>query len=318
MSAELQRQESIFWIEVERIKPNPFQPRKEFDQDKLNVLADSIRQYGVLQPIVVTRNEVAREDGGLASEYELIAGERRWRASQLAGLTQMPAVIRVGQESDQLKLEMAIIENLQREDLNAVDRAKAFEQLASQFNFSHTEIGRRVGRSREYVSNTIRILALPEEMLQALTAGKISEGHTRPILMLADRPEQQKTLFQDIMLRRLTVRDTEAMARRIAYDKVRKKEYLVDPAIAELERQLTEKLGTRVVVERKQVGGQVTIDFFSNDDLQTILGILQAEQGPRTAAAEVNNLEPIPDEPALEEDPSKAEADLYNINNFSV
>jgi ParB family chromosome partitioning protein len=312
MSQELQRQEAVFWIEVERIKPNPFQPRREFDQDKLNVLADSIRQYGVLQPIVVTRKEITTADGGLASEYELIAGERRWRASQLAGLGQIPALIRVGEESDQLKLEMAIIENLQREDLNAVDRAKAFEQLASQFGFSHTEIGRRVGRSREYVSNTIRILAMPEEMLQALVAGKISEGHTRPLLMLADRPEQQKTLFQDIMLRRLTVRDTEAAARRVANDKVRKKEYLIDPATAELERQLTEKLGTRVVVERKTVGGQVTIDFFSNDDLQTILNILQGQAAAAALAPDPKAaLEPIPDEPALEED-------LYNINNFSI
>jgi ParB family chromosome partitioning protein len=312
MSQELQRQEAVFWIEVERIKPNPFQPRREFDQDKLNVLADSIRQYGVLQPIVVTRKEITTADGGLASEYELIAGERRWRASQLAGLGQIPALIRVGEESDQLKLEMAIIENLQREDLNAVDRAKAFEQLASQFGFSHTEIGRRVGRSREYVSNTIRILAMPEEMLQALVAGKISEGHTRPILMLSDRPEQQKTLFQDIMLRRLTVRDTEAAARRVANDKVRKKEYLIDPATAELERQLTEKLGTRVVVERKTVGGQVTIDFFSNDDLQTILNILQGQVAAAALAPDPKAaLEPIPDEPALEED-------LYNINNFSI
>jgi ParB family chromosome partitioning protein len=312
MSQELQRQEAVFWIEVERIKPNPFQPRREFDQDKLNVLADSIRQYGVLQPIVVTRKEITTADGGLASEYELIAGERRWRASQLAGLGQIPALIRVGEESDQLKLEMAIIENLQREDLNAVDRAKAFEQLASQFGFSHTEIGRRVGRSREYVSNTIRILAMPEEMLQALVAGKISEGHTRPLLMLADRPEQQKTLFQDIMLRRLTVRDTEAAARRVANDKVRKKEYLIDPATAELERQLTEKLGTRVVVERKTVGGQVTIDFFSNDDLQTILNILQGQVAAAALAPDPKAaLEPIPDEPALEED-------LYNINNFSI
>jgi ParB family chromosome partitioning protein len=164
--------DSIFWIDVDRIKPNPYQPRREFDEAKLKDLAESIRQYGILQPITVTRAEVVRDDG-LGVEYELIAGERRLRASKLAGLQQIPAVIRAGADDARAKLELAIIENLQREDLNPVDRAHAFDRLAKEFGFKHGQIGEKVGKSREYVSNTLRLLSLPEEMLQALTEGKI-------------------------------------------------------------------------------------------------------------------------------------------------
>ena len=153
--------DSIFWIEVDKIKPNPFQPRKEFNEAALQDLADSIRQYGVLQPLVVTRKEIQKADGGLASEYELIAGERRLRASKIAGLAQVPVLIREGQETDMMKLELAIIENLQREDLNPIDRARAFDRLANEFGFKHAQIGEKIGKSREYVSNSLRLLTLP-------------------------------------------------------------------------------------------------------------------------------------------------------------
>ncbi len=345
------RANAIFWIEVDKIRPNPFQPRHDFDQDKLRALADSIRQYGVLQPLVVTRKEVEREDGGIAVEYELIAGERRWRAAQLAGISQVPAMIKEGEDSDKLKLEMAIIENLQREDLNPVDRAKAFQQLSEVFGLKHHEIAKRVGKSREYVSNTIRIAALPEVMLQALVEGKINEGHTRPLLMVAARPEEQMTFFQEIMVKRLTVREAESISRRIAYDKVRKRETLIDPQIIEIEQQLTEKLGTRVRVERKEVGGKVTIDFFSADDLNTILDLLASKQRAATprelrqeqtdleaaveagiigeAATEELSPEEAVTEPELDqndststveedEGPTEEEAALYDLKNFSI
>src|SRR3990172_2629209 len=178
---------SIFWIELDKIKPNHYQPRREFEQDKLRDLADSIRQYGVLQPLVVSRLEIEKPDGGIAVEYEIIAGERRLRASKLVGLSQIPVIIRVGDDS-MMKLELAIIENLQREDLNPVDRAKAFHKLAEEFEYKHTEIASKIGKSREYVSNTIRILSLPEDILAALADRRINEGHTRPLLMLVDRP----------------------------------------------------------------------------------------------------------------------------------
>lgn len=267
---------AIFWVEVEKIRPNPFQPRKEFDEAKLNDLARSIRQYGVIQPLTVSRKEVEKEDGGLAAEYELIAGERRLRAAKIAGVREVPVLIREGEDDDKTKLELAIIENLQREDLNPVDRAKAFERLAKEFGFKHTEIAEKVGKSREYVSNTIRLLMLPSEMQDALSEGKITEGHTRPLLMLADRKEEQQTLFREIMLRRLTVRDTEAIARRIAVERVRKKEYLYSADVLAMEKELAEALGTRVAIETKEHGGKVSIDFTNEDDLRAIFNTISA------------------------------------------
>ncbi len=274
---------SIFWVEVEKIKPNPFQPRREFEEAKLRDLANSIRQYGVLQPLVVTRRETQKEDGGLAAEYELIAGERRLRASRLAGLAQVPVIIRTSDEGDRAKLELAIIENLQREDLNPIDRAKAFDRLVKEFSFKHTDIASRVGKSREYVSNTIRLLLMPEEMQTALAEGRIAEGHTRPLLMLIDRPQEQTTLFREIMLKKITVRDAESIARRIAFDRVRKKEYLYAPEILEMEKELTEKLGTRVAIEPKEHGGKLSIDFFGEDDLRSLFAALNSLLAQRSA-----------------------------------
>ncbi len=264
---------SIFWVDADKIKPNPYQPRREFEETKLRDLADSIRQYGVLQPLTVSRVEVVKEDGGLVAEYELIAGERRLRATILAGVSQVPVIIRTG-DTSMMKLELAIIENLQREDLNAVDRARAFFKLAGEFKFTHNEIAKKMGRSREYVSNSLRILALPEEVLNALSEGRITEGHTRPILMLADHPEEQLVLFKEIVYKKITVREAERLARKIAYERVRKKEFMADPAITELEEEFQEKLGTRVHIDRRELGGQIKIDFFSTEDLRTILDLI--------------------------------------------
>lgn len=270
--------DSIFWIEVEKIKPNPYQPRKEFNDEKLGYLAESIRQYGVLQPLVVTRKEIQKPDGGLMAEYELIAGERRLRASKLAGLAQVPAIIREGDESEGAKLELAIIENLQREDLNPIDRAVAFQRLAEEFNFKHTEIARKIGKSREYVSNSLRLLSLPEEIKNAISSTQITEGHARPLMMLKDRPEEQATLFKEILYKKLTVRDAETIARKVAQDRIRRKVLPPDPEILELEGQLAESLGTRVQIERKEVGGKLTIDFFSNEDLKKILELVHSNE----------------------------------------
>ena len=262
---------SIFWVETTKIKPNPFQPRREFEPKALEDLADSIRQYGVLQPLVVTRKETLREDGnGMDVNYELIAGERRLRASKIAGLQQVPVIIRK-ETDDKVKLELAIIENLQREDLNPIDRAQAFEQLYKEFGLTHVEIGKRMGKSRVYVSNSLRLLSLPEEIKRGLTDGRITEGHTRPLLMLSDRPEEQTTLYKEIMVKKMSVRDAEKVARKIAQDKVRKKEFVVDPKIQRYEQLLAENLGTRVHIEPKENGGQITIDYFTISDLDQIL-----------------------------------------------
>lgn len=328
--------DSIFWIEVEKIHPNPFQPRREFDEAQLQSLADSMRQYGVLQALVVTRTEVEKPEGGLAVEYELIAGERRLRAAKLAGLKQVPVLIRTGAENDLTKLELAIIENIQREDLNPVDRARAFDKLAREFGFKHAEIGRKVGKSREYVSNTLRLLMLPEHILQALSDGKISEGHSRPLMMLVDKPEEQETLFKEILFKKLNVRDAEGIARRIAFEKARKQ---MDPELVDMEEKLKESLGTRVRVEKKDKdgGGKITIDFFSNDDLEHLYQILTANESRGEKETMLENfmadkeaqgqtVESVPPMTEEEREMDKEESDkameepedLYSVTNFTV
>ncbi len=313
--------DAIYWVEVDRIKPNPFQPRKQFDEAALQSLAESIRSYGVLQPLTVTRKEVERPGEGILVEYELVAGERRLRAAKLAGIAQVPVVIRSAEDSDRMKLELAIIENLQREDLNVIDRALAFDRLAKEFGLKHAEIGKRVGKSREYVSNTLRILLLPSEMHEALRSGELSEGHTRPLLMLIDKSDEQKTLFKEILTKRLTVRDSEQLARRVAIEKVRKSD--LTPELLLLERELTESLGTRVRIEKKEQGGKLLIDFFSVDDLAHIRALLAKTHAPAAGAV------PAPFDPAAPTPPhgvatasqSGAEAgetDLYSIRDFSV
>lgn len=315
--------DAIFWVEVDKIRPNPFQPRRDFDEAQLKSLADSIRQYGVLQALVVTRKEVEKEDGGLGVEYELVAGERRLRASRLAGLVQVPVLIRNGEDTDLMKLELAIIENIQREDLNPVDRARAFERLSKEFGFKHAEIGKKVGKSREYVSNTLRILTLPEFILTALSEGKITEGHTRPLMMLVDRPQEQETLFKEIIFKKLNVREAESIARNIAVERARK---LIDHELIDLEEKFKEKLGTRVRIEKREDGGKITIDFFNKDDLRAILEMIAIqkieEQLSAPAEAAVENADPLTEEEKIlaEDEPKKAEDDenLYSVTNFSI
>lgn len=315
--------DSVFWIDVERIVPNPYQPRREFSEDGLRSLAESIRQYGILQPLVVSRTEVEKQDGsGLESLYELVAGERRLRASKLAGLKQVPVVIRQG-DSNLTKLELAIIENLQREDLNAIDRAKALKKLIDEFGISHAETAVKIGRSREYVSNSLRLLGLPEHMQAAIIAKEISEGHARPLLALNDKLEEQETLFKEIILKRLPVRAAERIARSIAQERV-KSRHRKTREIVELEKSLTETLGTRVIIETNsaQEGGRLLIDFFSPDDLQLLVDALAAKE---RAEAEAEGAFPIfpnttqldevvvaaaPDEPDEEE--------LYSVSNFVI
>ena len=312
---------SIFWVEVDKIHPNPFQPRRTFEEDALRSLSESIRSYGVLQPLTVTRKEIEKPGEGIAVEYELIAGERRLRAAKLAGVREVPVVIRTAEDSDRMKLELAIIENLQREDLNPIDRAQAFQRLATEFGLKHVEIGKRVGKSREYVSNTLRILLLPKDMQDALAAGDISEGHTRPLLMLVDKPQEQRVLFTEIVTKKLTVRDTEQLARRVAVDKVRKAD--LTPELLLLERELTESLGTRVRIEKKEQGGggKVLIDFFSVEDLAHIRAMLSSMRAGGdlqpdviTDAAEHPSSDPM-QEPKKENGPSD---DLYSISGFTV
>lgn len=329
--------DSIFWIEVDKIKPNPYQPRIDFDEDRLKALAESIRQYGVLQPIVVTRNDVQKADGGLGSEYELISGERRLRACKLIGLQTIPAVIREG-ESNLTKLELAIIENLQREDLNAIDRAKALQQLIKEFGLQHAEVAAKIGKSREYVSNSIRLLSLPEYMQQAIVNKEMSEGHARSLLALNDKPLERETLFKEIVLKKMSVRTSEQIARSIAQDRVHKR-HKKSQEMSEIEKSLTETLGTRVIIEANEQGGRLMIDFFGPEDLSTLVAALAAREAaareeameqtplpnttpveppvfPNTTQMTVASTEaPVGDDVARKDG---ADADLYSIKNFSV
>lgn len=314
--------DSVFWIDVERIVPNPYQPRREFSEAGLVSLAESIRQYGVLQPLVVSRADVEKPDGGLESAYELIAGERRLRASKLAGLKQIPVVIRQG-ESNLTKLELAIIENLQREDLNAIDRANALQRLIDEFGISHAECAAKIGKSREYVSNSLRLLSLPEHMQGAIVGREITEGHARPLLALNDRPEERETLFKEIILKRLPVRAAERIARSIAQERVHK-HHRKSPEMVELEKSLTETLGTRVIIETNAEGGRLLIDFFSPDDLQQLADALATRQALGDAAAapmqifpnttQLSN-DPIP--PAAPEE-SLEDDGLYSVSGFTL
>ena len=323
--------DSVFWIEVDRIVPNPYQPRKEFSEEGLKSLAESIRQYGVLQPLVVSRTDVEKSDGGLESVYELIAGERRLRASKLAGLKQIPVVIRQG-ENNLTKLELAIIENLQREDLNAIDRAKALQKLIEDFGISHAETAAKIGKSREYVSNSLRLLSLPEHMQNAIVGKEISEGHARPLMALNDRPEERETLFKEIVLKKLPVRAAERIARSIAQERVRSY-HRKTPEMAEIEKALTETLGTRVIIETNAEGGRLLIDFFSSDDLSHLVAALAVEQTVRKTPTDppsegnitrivppvfpnTTQLEGDPVPPAAPEEPSEDE--LYSVSGFTV
>lgn len=275
-----QKYESVFWLETEKIGPNPLQPRREFDEQKLTDLAESIKQYGILQPLVVVRQE-RETPAGIAVDYELIAGERRLRAAKIAGLAQVPAIIRA-EPADKVKLELALIENVQREDLNPIERAVAFKQLMDNFDMRQRDVGLKIGKSREFVANTLRLLTLPEYIKKAITDGRVSEGHARALMMLVEKPEEQEALFNDIYFKRLSVRDAEKASRRIAVDRVRKRDGIPDAETRTLEEQLREALGTRVYIERKGVGGKISIEFFSEDELRALINqvaLKRAEAG---------------------------------------
>lgn len=261
--------------------------------------------YGVLQPLTVTRRERSREDGTFYSEYELIAGERRLRASKIAGLSQVPVIIRQGEQTEQEKLELAIIENLQREDLNAVDRALAFQQLNQMFNLNHTQIAAKMGRSREYVSNSIRLLALPEDILNSLRRGELSEGHARALLMLADRPQEQEVLYREILLKKISVRETERISRKIATEKVRKHKWRdTDPGLIEIEKKFTETLGTRVQIKKTEFGGTVSIDYFDPAELEKILALINKPGGGSVTNESLNTTDAVSD--TLKEEAAEA------------
>lgn len=250
-------------IPLERIASNPHQPRNRFDEAETAELAASITLHGVLQPIVVR----ASADGG----YELIAGERRLRAARVAGLTHIPAVIRESAAGEQL--ELALVENLQRQDLNAIEEAAAYRELIDRFALSHEEVARRVGKSRVAISNALRLLDLTVETREAIADGRITEGHGRALAALT-MPELQRAALMIVIERHLSVRQTEELVRRKRDSAPSRRGSPIGGDLADLEAQLRGLLATRVGIVRTRRGGRLVIDFYSDEELDRLHAII--------------------------------------------
>lgn len=255
-------------IPVDQIARNPRQPRLLFDTEELSELAASIRQHGVIQPLIVSEAEAP-------GQYVLIAGERRLMAARQAGLETVPAILR--EAGDQQRLELALIENVQRADLGPLEAAEAYRQLTDDFNLSHEEIAARVGKSRTAVTNTLRLLKLPTVVQEALSAGRISEGHARALLALPT-PQAQNAALQTILSHELNVRQTEELVRKLTGQKP---PALTRPAaapeIAALEERLRACLGTKVNLNRSRKGGTLVIHFYSDEELNALVEQIMGE-----------------------------------------
>ncbi|MHB0935860.1 MAG: ParB/RepB/Spo0J family partition protein [Armatimonadota bacterium] len=266
--AELSAGSAPMLVPIATITTNPYQPRRIFAPEALDELAESIRQHGILQPLTVR----PRGDG-----YELIAGERRLQAARKAGMTSVPVIVRGC--TDMEMLELALVENLQREDLNAMEAAHSYQQLVSEFGLSHGQVAERVGKSRSAVANTLRLLSLPEPVQQGVEDNAISEGHARALLSL-EEPERQVALFKETVERGWSVRALEAQVSRSprhVSKKPKEKKDGADPHLMQIRSELQLLLGTRVVFKTGSDAdsGAIEIDYYSSEDLARILEILQ-------------------------------------------
>jgi ParB family chromosome partitioning protein len=258
-------------VPIDRVRRNPHQPRGDFDDAELGELAASIATHGILQPIVVR----AAADGG----YELIAGERRLRAARLAGLTEVPAVVR--ESSSNELLELALVENLQRTDLNPIEEASAYRELIDRFGLSHEAVARQVGKSRVAVSNALRLLDLAPETRQAILDGRITEGHGRALAALTIA-ELQRAVLQVVLERHLSVRQTEELVRRKREAGTPTRRQPLSGDLADLEAQLRGILATKVGIVRTRKGGRLVIDFYSDEELDRIYAIITRGVSPGT------------------------------------
>ena len=249
----------VIEVDVNQIVANPMQPRNLFDDEKLESLAQSIKMHGIIQPLIVSKK------GNL---YELIAGERRFQASKRIGLKKVPVIIR---EADELqKLELAIIENIQRHDLNAIEEGKAYQKLSEEFQMTQEEVAAKMGKSRSLVANKIRLLSLPIEVQKGLIEGKITEGHAKAILSIPN-PEKQRALYEMILTNNLTVRQVEEKTKETSV-RSHQRHNNVDPQMKALENTLVEALGTKVKISKAGDGGKIVIEYYSQEDLDSLLG----------------------------------------------
>ncbi len=257
---------AVFQVEIEKIYKNPYQPRRNFDEESLRELAVSIREFGILQPLVVSKIE-QQTDWGWSVYYELIAGERRYLAAKIIGLQTVPVIIREPL-IDREKLELAVIENVQRENLNPIEFARAAARLQDEFGMAQREVAARLGKSREVIANAVRLLSLPSEIQEAVAGKKISESHARLLLSIGDQQAQEK-LFREILGDNPTVREVQARVKRI-----KKGDYktgFVDPDITSLREELEEYLGTKVDLMSKGESGKITINYYSPEELDSII-----------------------------------------------
>ena len=263
-------QDSVFYIELSKIVPNINQPRKDFDQSSLVELADSIKKYGVLQPILVSKIEKP-SDYGMDVEYEIVAGEKRWGASRIAGLPNIPVIIKDNCDKQKIRLEVALIENLQREDLNPLDEAQAYSRLIKEFGLMQKEVAAKVGKSREYVANSIRLMNLPAEAKEAVRSGKISRTQARVLLAFSDA-NTQKQMLKKIMSGAAVVRDLESSAKEAKLGNSPSSK--VNKRFLELERNLAKNVGSPVMIKSGANGGSIVIRFATLEDLNKIVEII--------------------------------------------
>ena len=255
-------------IPIEQIGPGPFQPRKQIDESQLNELAQSIKAQGVIQPIVVRERAIADSHTGV--RFEIIAGERRWRATQIAGLENIPAVIRTIADSE--AVAVALIENIQRENLNPLEEANAFQRLIIEYEMSHQEVANSVGRARASITNALRLLDLPSSVQELVNKKMLTMGHARALLSIEDRGMQLE-VANLIVEKGLSVREAEGLVRKIVEKKKpSQQKTTVDPDIQRLEKDLTNRLGARVSIKHKKTGsGTLSIKYSSSDELEGIL-----------------------------------------------
>jgi len=271
-------EQAVFHIEVSKIKPNPQQPRRDFNEESIKELAASIRQFGIIQPLVVTKIEKDIPTG-TEVEYQIIAGERRWLAAKYLGLETVPAIIKVV-DAERERLELAIIENIQRENLNPIETARAFAKLQDEFNLTQREIAARLGKSREAVANALRLLDLPKQIQDAIAEGKISESHGRLLLTIEDPALQQK-FFEDLLRSNLTTRELKHKINIVKISKIKNepttKTQNFDPELKMIEEKLRLTFGTPVKISRDGQSGKIIIEFYSDEELKNIISKLNPE-----------------------------------------
>ena len=262
INTEESREENLTELKINEIEPNINQPRKNFDDEKLIQLAESIKQHGIVQPIVVKKEK---------DTYKIVAGERRWRAARIAGLKTVPVIIK--DLTDKQLMEIALIENLQREDLNPIEEAEAYENLIKEYNMTQEEISKIVGKSRSAIANSIRLLGLVDEVRDFLINGEISSGHARALLAI-ENGELQIKAAKEVIKRGLNVRETESLVKRYLKEKSEKTAKVKSEELIEIEERFKDIFGTKVKISPNNKKGKIMIEYYSSDELERIIELI--------------------------------------------